>query len=342
MPNALECVQLSKAFSESPAVRDVSLQLGAGEFLSLLGPSGCGKTTVLRLVAGFEQPDAGSIWLNGQVIADSKSVTSPETRKIGMVFQEYAIFPHLNVVDNVSFGLSGPQRQKRKEAAPLLDLVGLTGLEDRMPHELSGGQQQRVALARALAPQPEIVLLDEPFSNLDAALRGQVRREVRDILREAGMAAIFVTHDQEEALSMSDRVAVMFDGRILQDGSPQDLYLRPTTRRVASFLGETNFLPALANGDHATSVIGEVALLQPTNGEVDLLIRPEFLHLQAPAPDSPAGLVRWVEFFGHHQRIGVELDDGQVVVVRAGSRHRFVADQRVSVLLDRPVLAFAQ
>src|SRR5688572_16636321 len=210
MSKALEVEKISKHFNGNEVVKNFSLEAEAGEFITLLGPSGCGKTTSLRLLAGFERPDSGIIKIAGEVVASKSQYLPAEKRRVGMVFQDYALFPHVNVLGNIGFGLQGKEKQKR--AKEMLSLVGLDGFGERMPHELSGGQQQRVALARALAPQPNVMLLDEPFSNLDTSLRQQVRGEVRNILREAGTTTIFVTHDQEEALSLSDRVAVMFEG----------------------------------------------------------------------------------------------------------------------------------
>lgn len=304
---ALECQHLSKSFSTVQAVRDVSLTVNDGEFITLLGPSGCGKTTTLRLIAGFELPERGRIVLHGRVVAENGSGLPPEKRQIGMVFQDYALFPHLNVGDNVGFGLRGGKQEKTARVSEMLALVGLDGLSARMPHELSGGQQQRVALARALAPQPDLVLLDEPFSNLDAALRVRVRTEVRAILKAAGVTVVFVTHDQEEALSLSDRVAVMFEGKIAQFDTPQTIYHRPADRAVAAFVGESNFIAAQADGLTATSALGTLSLAAPSHGSVDVLIRPEMIALN---DDDHAGVlaeVGWVEFYGPAQRAGLTL-----------------------------------
>ncbi len=214
----IQLSDLHKHFDDVGAVNGVSLALAQGDLLALLGPSGCGKTTTLRLIAGFERLDAGAIRIEGKMVAGDRTHLPPEQRRVGMVFQEYALFPHMSVDDNIRFGLHRYAGDKISRAATVLKLVGLDGLGARMPHELSGGQQQRVALARALGPEPDLVLLDEPFSNLDAGLRVRVRSEVRDILKAAGATAIFVTHDQEEALSLVDQVAVMMDGKVLAGG----------------------------------------------------------------------------------------------------------------------------
>jgi iron(III) transport system ATP-binding protein len=320
MPILLECQHITKFFGDVPAVDHLNLSVKTGQFTTLLGPSGCGKTTTLRLIAGFEMPDSGTITLNGPVVAGRGIAVPPEQRKIGMVFQEYALFPHLSVADNISFGLSGGKSDKQKRVETLLNFVGLSGIGRRMPYELSGGQQQRVALARALAPQPDILLLDEPFSNLDAALRAQVRSEVRAILKQTQITCIFVTHDQEEALSLSDRVAVMFDGKIAQIDAPQDLYHRPVSQQIAAFIGEANFLPAAADGDNASSVLGRVPLLYPMRGEVRLLIRPEMLKIAETGEGVPA-VIKWREFYGHDQRLGLQLVEGHELIARLESRY---------------------
>ena len=272
MTNALQCIQLSKQFGDVVALDSADLTVPTGRLLALLGPSGGGKTTLLRLVAGFETPDSGEIRIKGQPVASAATFVEPEDRHVGMVFQDYALFPHLNVADNVGFGLA---RGDQRRTSDMLALVGLAGVGKRMPYELSGGQQQRVALARALAPKPDIVLLDEPFSNLDTALRAQVRTDVRTILRDAGTTAVFVTHDQEEALSLADDVAVILDGRIIQVAEPQHLYHHPVSQSVATFVGEANFLPGEAAGETVDCVLGQLRLFQAANGPVEIMIRPE-------------------------------------------------------------------
>jgi iron(III) transport system ATP-binding protein len=309
-PLALRTLSLVKRFGDVVAVDDVTLELRRGEFLGVLGPSGCGKTTLLRLVAGFERPDAGGIEIDGRVVAGPRRHVPPEGRRIGMVFQESALFPHLDVAGNVGFGL--PRRGRETRVAELVALVGLAGLQRRMPHELSGGQQQRVALARALAPDPALILFDEPFSSLDATLRAQLRGEVRDILRAAGATTLFVTHDQSEALEISDRVAVMRAGRIEQISTPDELYLRPVNRFVAGFVGEANLLPGEVRHGEVQTLIGRFraggdALADGARAEV--LLRPEQLHMlpveklsSPPRPEAVLTIVRRV-FHGsevHH------------------------------------------
>ena len=339
MTYALECHALTKTYNGQPVLRDLTLRVRGGQLLALLGPSGCGKTTTLRLIAGFDWPDSGSIVINGRAVAGDGGRVPPEARRVGMVFQEYALFPHQDVAGNVGFGLRGPQKADR--VREMLALVGMDAYASRMPHELSGGQQQRVALARALAPAPEILLLDEPFSNLDTALRAQVRAEVRDILKRAGITGVFVTHDQEEAFSLADVVAVMFDGRAAQVGEPQHLYHYPATPQVAAFVGEANFLPGAAGGDFALCALGRVALRHPAWGSVDVLVRPETLRFDDDsAADLPVARVTWREFYGHDQRVGLALDGGPVLVARADSGQVFAPGQMVRVSVSGPALAF--
>ena len=339
MTTALEVTGITKAFNGTPIVRDLSFQAESGEIITLLGPSGCGKTTSLRLVAGFEKPDQGEIRINNQIVANRQSFIPAEKRRVGMVFQDYALFPHLDVAGNVTFGLNGQQKNKSKRADEMLELVGLGSYAAHMPYELSGGQQQRVALARALAPQPDILLLDEPFSNLDTALRAQVRVEVRSILHETGTTAVFVTHDQEEALSLSDRVAVMFEGKLHQVGSPIELYTRPASRQLASFIGEANFLLAEANGTLAKSPLGTVRLLQPREGTVEVLIRPDMLHL-LPTDEGTPAMVLWREYYGHNQRIGLRLEDGTELIARVDTQILYKVNQNVRVSVYAPLMAF--
>jgi iron(III) transport system ATP-binding protein len=336
----IELKNVSKHYEDQDALTDLSLVVGEGQILTLLGPSGCGKTTCLRLLAGIIAPDAGEIWLNGRLVAGRSTFVPPEKRRIGMVFQDYALFPHLNVAGNVAFGLKGNQADKRQRVDALLALVGLTGMEQKMPFLLSGGQQQRVALARALAPEPDILLLDEPFSNLDTALRVQVRAEVRDILRRTGKTAVFVTHDQEEALSLSDRIAVLFEGRLHQAGTPEQLYNQPVNARVAAFMGEANFLPAHAEGTRAQSALGELVLMKPAQGAVQVLLRPERLHLDRQG-DGVIAEVQWREYYGSRQRIGVRLADHTDLVASTGAQLMLEKGDRVKVSVFGPLLGFS-
>ena len=317
-PLALRTLAVTKRFGTTVAVDGVDLDVGAGEFVAVLGPSGCGKTTLLRLIAGFERPDAGGIEIAGRAVVGPRLSVPPERRRVGMVFQDSALFPHLDVAGNIGFGVS--RRRRGTRVAELLALVGLAGLAARMPHELSGGQQQRVALARALAPNPALILLDEPFSALDATLRSELRLEVREILRRANASALFVTHDQSEALEISDRVAVMRDGHIEQVATPEELYLRPVNRFVAGFVGEANFIGGEVRHGEVQTLAGRFrggdALADGARAEV--LLRPEQLHMlpvdrleSAPRPEAVLTVVRRV-FHGsevHHVLRGPRGDE---------------------------------
>jgi iron(III) transport system ATP-binding protein len=319
-PPLLTCEGLCKRYEPgAPLVVDgLSFAVREGEILALLGASGCGKTTTLRLVAGFETPDAGSITLGGRVLAaPGARAVPPEKREVGLVFQDYALFPHLSASENVGFGLRGlkkPERERR--VAEALRRVGLQGLAGRKPHALSGGQQQRVALARALAPEPRLLLLDEPFSGLDAHMRQETRREIRAVLKRAGMTAVLVTHDQEEALSFADRVAILRGGRIEQIGTPEALYHAPRTLFAAQFLGRTNLLFAEAHGDDASTPLGRVPLDRAARGNVLVSLRPEHLTLLPPdAPfDGPPGKVMTREFKGHDITYTVDVGESQYLV----------------------------
>lgn len=300
----LDVAGLRRTFSgvDLPAVHDVGFSIAPGEIFALVGPSGCGKSTTLRMIAGFETPDAGSIALAGKDITH----TEAEHRNIGIVFQDYALFPHLKARENVAFGIREGNRKARNHSADrYLDMVGLTGLGDRYPDQLSGGQQQRVALARTFAAAPQLILLDEPFSNLDAALRNNTRRELRTLLKRNGVGAVFVTHDQEEALSFADRIAVMRRGRIEQIGTPEQVYARPRTAFVARFLGRTNLVPGDAVGTEAETLLGRLPLAGPANGSVLLSVRPEHFVLEADPTSSAVIIDR--DFKGHDVTYWVQI-----------------------------------
>lgn len=301
-----------KQFGSVVAVGGVSLDLPKGAFMALLGPSGCGKTTLLRMLAGFERPDSGSITLGGRVLEDGRTHLPPEKRRIGLVFQEYALFPHMTVEANVGFGVDG-RSERKKKVQEMLELVGLSGLGRRMPHELSGGQQQRVALARTLATEPDLVLLDEPFSNLDPTLRTKIRSEVRQILENFGATAIVVTHDQEEAFSLPGLVGVMLQGRLLQVDTPLRIYQEPAHRSVAAFAGDSNFLPGERRDNRVTWLFGAFRSDGP-DGPVDILVRPEDFGFDE-ASDITAKVVA-SEFFGRDQVVEVARPDGTQLRVR--------------------------
>jgi len=317
----VEVVDLVKEFNEVIAVDGINLQMPGGEFFSMLGPSGCGKTTTLRMIAGFEEPTSGQILLDGHNMA----FTPPHKRNVNMVFQNYALFPHLNVFDNIAFGLRRDKRPKaeiRRRVAAALELVQLTGFEKRKPGQMSGGQQQRVALARALVLQPAVLLLDEPLGALDAKLRKALQIELKELQQQVGITFIYVTHDQEEALTMSDRIAVMSAGRVEQVGPPQALYEEPATTFVADFLGVSNLMTATAQGEsngRCKVALGEFKLYASngdvsTTGETRIVIRPERVRLEAhesTGENRIPGMVERVVYLGNGNQIIVGLAHGE-------------------------------
>lgn len=296
---------LTAGYGGDPVLRGVDLTVGSGQLAAVLGPSGCGKTTLLRVVAGFHHASGGRVALGETTVVGQGVHVQPERRRVGVVPQEGALFPHLSVGANVGFGLT---RQGRRSGRvdELLELVGLAGYAGRMPHELSGGQQQRVALARALAPEPELVLLDEPFSALDAGLRAEVRADVRAALRATGATAVLVTHDQEEALGVSDVVAVMRDGVIAQVGTAQQVYAEPADLDVALFVGEAVVLPVESAGGRASTGLGDLTLVGSTGGSGVAVLRPEQLHLAAADGERADAVVHDVIYHGHDATVLLE------------------------------------
>ena len=318
---SVEVVSARKSYDRDVLALDgVSVEVARGEFFTLLGPSGCGKTTLLRLLAGFEAPDRGEVRIGGRdVTADP-----PHRRPVNTVFQSYALFPHLTVARNVSFGLEmrgASRRDADARAREMLELVELAPMAQRRPAQLSGGQQQRVALARALAPAPEVLLLDEPLSALDLKLRQAMRRELARIQHETGITFVFVTHDQEEALAMSDRIAVMREGRILQTGTPREIYDAPASRFVADFIGETNFLQGTASGGALRLPSGGTVPAPPgAHGEVTLAVRPEQVRVAPPeAPGALAATVTEAVYMGTDTHCHLALSDGTPLVARLPS-----------------------
>jgi len=325
---AIRCREITKRFAGVPALTGFSLDVPAGSILSLLGPSGCGKTTALRVIAGLEHPEAGTVEIGEETVTGPDRFVAPERRKVGMMFQEPALFPHLDVERNIAYGISqDPDRTKR--VAELLSLIGLSGYQRRRPRDLSGGEAQRVALARALAPRPHAILLDEPFAGLDTPLRERMRREVRAILVETRATAVFVTHDQEEALAMSEQVAVMREGRVVQVGHPDQVYLHPLDTWVARFLGEAHFLAGEAGAGMVRTALGVFPTTPDLNGPVEVMIRPEMVKLRHATEGG--GRVIDHEFFGHDQLITVEMGNGRRLAARTGNRPNYAVGDRVEV-----------
>ncbi|MFP4628567.1 MAG: ABC transporter ATP-binding protein [Halobacteriales archaeon] len=332
---------VAKAYGDTTAVRELSFAVEAGELLTLLGPSGCGKTTTLRLIAGLERPDAGRIVLEGEVVATPDRSVRPEHRDVGIVFQDFALFPHMTVAENVAFGLNGtPTAERANRVAELLELVDLTGYEDDRPDELSGGQRQRVALARSLAPEPSVILLDEPFSNLDESQRVRMREDVRRILKAAGVTAISVTHDQEEAMSIADRVGVMCDGHLEQIGHPEAVFQQPRSRFVADFLGHASFLPGRVDGDVVETGIGPIPTeqihgLSPAyaDTELDVLVRPDDITALSAPPERADGRVSYRRYLGPSILYRVELEGGDTVECLHNHSDQVDLDEPVSIHL---------
>jgi iron(III) transport system ATP-binding protein len=295
----------------------------------MLGPSGCGKTTLLRAIAGLEPIASGEIRLGERILSDGRVHVPPERRKIGMVFQSWALFPHLSVAKNVGYGLPRDERTPAR-IDEVLDMVGLMGTGERAPHTLSGGQQQRVALARALAPRPSVLLLDEPFSNLDTTLRVEIRTEVHRLLADLDITTIFVTHDQDEAFVLGDEVAVMSAGHVVQQGTPAELYALPDTPWIARFVGEANLLGATANETSAATVLGDIPLREAAAGPVEVLLRPEDLTLVAAGAAAGAEVVL-VEYYGHDTTYELRLANNAIIRARLGSAPRFAAGDHVDI-----------
>lgn len=307
---------LTKRYSprDLPALDALTLKAESGEIIAFLGPSGSGKTTALRLIAGFERPDTGMIEIGAKIMVNHKTFVPPEARGVGMVFQEYALFPHLTVEENLAFGLRNLDAQTRTQrVAGMLETVGLTPFAGRYPHELSGGQQQRVALARALAPRPSVLLLDEPFSNLDADLMAQMHNEVYTILRELGTTALFVTHDQEEAFMIADRVGILNQGRLEQLGRPEEIYHRPATRFVARFVGKADFLPGRVTAEGIETEIGTLPNTPgfPASSRVEVMVRPDHIDLISDPIGNAMLLSR--QFRGPDNLVVVQLPSGATI-----------------------------
>ena len=335
----LELDGLTRAYGKEHAVTNFSLSVPEGELVTLLGPSGCGKTTTLRIVAGLESPTSGAVRIDGDVVASENTFVPAEDRDVGLVFQDFALFPHLTVEENITFGIEDwDSSLKTARAEELLELVGLLDHREKRPDQLSGGQQQRVALARSLAPEPKVLLLDEPFSNLDVRLRIEMREEVRRILKEAGVTAISVTHDQEEALSISDRVAIMNEGELEQVGKPEIVFENPESRFVASFLGRASFIPGRVRGDTIETELGQLET-KKLNGpvsaydgaEIDVLVRPDDLEAVPTNEATANGNIIHRQYNGPTFVYRVELNSGTTVRCLHNHAETFEHGQPVAV-----------
>lgn len=314
-PTVLELRKVTCAYEKGrPAIADISFSVREGEILCLLGPSGCGKTTTLRVIAGFEPVAAGEVYLGGRLVSSPDLLIPTEERRVGMVFQEYALFPHLRVVENIAFGLRHlPADQRKAQVQTMLSMIGLTGLERRYPHELSGGQQQRVALARALAQKPVVLLLDEPFSNLDPDMTGKMREDLHNLLMRTKTTAVLVTHDHDEAFAMADRIAVLNNGRLQQFDQPEAIYHTPATPFVADFVGQADFIPGLVEDGKVVTEIGEFPNQAGYQGgaKVVVMIRPDDVHI-VPAENCPAHILAR-QFRGSENLYTIGLPSGHIV-----------------------------
>lgn len=328
--------QVYKSFGPNMVSDNISFSLDRGEIGCLLGPSGCGKTTLLRVIGGFEDVDGGSVFIDGKLVSDKKTTFPPEKRSIGMVFQDYALFPHLTVSANICFGIRKSEAEKKDtRLGELLSLVGLEDVKHKYPHEISGGQQQRVALARALAPKPDLLLLDEPFSNLDALLRDRLTVEVRDILKELGTTALMVTHNQHEAFSVADKIGVLFDGKMQQWDSPHGIYHRPATLDVAQFVGEGTLVSGVVVGpDKVKSSLGilegDLSLPCESDCEVDLLLRPEdILHVDKSALRA---IIKHKSFRGPNILYQLQLPSGEKCQALVSSHHDHCIGESIGIV----------
>jgi len=322
----LETRNLTRRFDGRDVVSDVSLSIRPGQVTCLLGPSGCGKSTTLRMIAGIERQNSGEIIVDGGLIAGGGVMLPPERRGIGLMFQDFALFPHLSVLDNVAFGLQGPKPQRRVRVSELLDKVDLLRFIDAFPHQLSGGEQQRVALARALAPRPRVMLMDEPFSGLDNRLRDGIRDETLDLLKAEETAVLLVTHEPEEAMRMADEIALMRDGRIVQVGAPYNVYTRPVDRAAVSFFSDTNLLKAQVRGALAQTPFGQfLAPGIPDGTDVDIVFRPQHVRIdfdrdgRGPLPTptegvAARGVVHRSRFLGHESLVEFRMDFGNEII----------------------------
>ena len=338
---------VTKAFGDNVVLKAFDAEFQDGEFITLLGPSGCGKTTMLRMIAGFEKPTSGEIYIGGQLVSGGKTFVPPEKRGVGMVFQSYAVWPHMNVIDNVGYPLkiqNVPKEERLKQVMQMLELVHLKEYGERLPSQLSGGQQQRVALARALVAKPSLLLLDEPLSNLDAKLRESMRFEISAIQKELGITVIYVTHDQSEAMTMSDRIVVMSMGKVQQIGRPYDIYTKPANQMVADFIGLVNFIPATAKGDRIFMQGYEgVSFPNPKKlaGEAVLAVRPEQITLSKTG-GMVEGVMNHRFYMGDSVDYRVKVKDHIVRVIQKGAEYEKYKDGETVYLDFDNVMSFAK
>ena len=327
---AIEFSAVTKRYGSAVAVDDISFAIGKGEMVTFLGPSGCGKTTSLRLIAGLELPTTGMVRIAGRDV----SQRAASERNVGMVFQSYALFPHMNVLENVSYGpiIRGEAKESaRKRAHEILDQIGLAGLSARLPSELSGGQQQRVAVARAIVQQPDVLLFDEPLSNVDAKLRRKVRGEIRELQKRFGLTAVYVTHDQEEALAVSDRIVVMQAGRIAQIGTPRDLYERPASPFVADFIGDANLVPGQVASGRFRAADLDLPMTGP-DGDAKISIRPERIGLE-PGDGMPSGTIRSCTYLGSRWEYEIETGFAELLASRPMTEPPIAPGTRVTLTI---------
>ena len=332
----IECLNLTKNYGTLAAVSDFSFQLHEHEFISILGPSGCGKSTLLRLIAGLEVPSQGKVFLQNKEISGKKIILPPELRKFGMIFQDFALFPHLSVENNIAFGVTCSKSEKLERVKELLELVSLRHLAEKMPHQISGGEQQRIAVARALAPRPRMILMDEPFNNLDYQLRLQLRRDIRDILKHEGVATILVTHDQVEAITFADRVLLMHKGKLVQSGTPPEIYQHPQTIWASSFVGEANHLKVEWQDSSLYSPFGLLDVPAEIGRETRIvMVRPEDFFLESRKDDEANGIVKTVDFSGSVQIVGVELKSGETIQVSGSPHLLWTPEDPVKITAER-------
>jgi len=332
----IECLNLTKNYGTLAAVSDFSFQLHEHEFISILGPSGCGKSTLLRLIAGLEVPSQGKVFLQNKEISGKKIILPPELRKFGMIFQDFALFPHLSVENNIAFGVTCSKSEKQERVKELLELVSLRHLAEKMPHQISGGEQQRIAVARALAPRPRMILMDEPFNNLDYQLRLQLRRDIRDILKHEGVATILVTHDQVEAITFADRVLLMHKGKLVQSGTPPEIYQHPQTIWASSFVGEANHLKVEWQDSSLYSPFGLLDVPAEIGRETRIvMVRPEDFFLESRKDDEANGIVKTVDFSGSVQIVGVELKSGETIQLSGSPHLLWTPEDPVKITAER-------